>query len=207
MGNLTLGDGITSPGSRDLVAVNMGTGALWAFPIVGGQLQSPVRIGSSGWTSMDAIVGISGFAGAGSAGVIARSRVSGVLHYYAATGAGGLSYVSVIGSGWGGIELITNAGDWDGDGVTDVVAKNPAGQLWLFVGDGGGRFAGGSRIGSGWGSMTNFVGGGEWTGDGLPDLLTVNAVGQLWRFPASSAGGFGSPTRIGTGWGGITLIS
>ncbi|MFV0426181.1 MAG: leucine-rich repeat domain-containing protein, partial [Beutenbergiaceae bacterium] len=40
MGNLTLGDNVTAPGSRDLIAVNMSTGALWAFPIANGQFQA-----------------------------------------------------------------------------------------------------------------------------------------------------------------------
>ncbi|MFV0427574.1 MAG: FG-GAP repeat domain-containing protein, partial [Beutenbergiaceae bacterium] len=90
---------------------------------------------------------------------------------------------------------------------TDILAKNPTGQLWLFAGNGTGKFSGATRIGTGWTPMTNFVGGGDWNNDGLPDLLTINATGTLWLFPANTAGGFSSSQRIGTGWTGIRLIS
>ncbi|MFV0427190.1 MAG: hypothetical protein ACK5KU_09175, partial [Beutenbergiaceae bacterium] len=45
----------------------------------------------SGWTTMDTIIGISGFNGTGSAGVIARHNANGTLHYYNATGSYGSS--------------------------------------------------------------------------------------------------------------------
>lgn len=207
MGNLTLADNLTSPGSRDLVATNMRTGSLWAFPIAEGRFRPPVRIGSSGWTRMNAAVGISGFVGPDSAGLIVRDGSNGTLHYYNINGTGTLSYRSQIGSSWGSIADFTNVGDWNGDGNTDIVAMNQTGQLWVFVADGSGRFAGGQRIDIEWSPTTNLAPGGDWNGDGRADLLTINPAGQLWLYPAAMTPGFDSPTRLGVAWANIVLIS
>ena len=48
------------------------------------------------------------------------------------SGDGELLHVAQLGTGWSGYDLIAGAGDLDGDGIADLVARDTAGRLWLL---------------------------------------------------------------------------
>ncbi len=72
------------------------------------------------------------------------------------------------------MRLITQVGDWDGDGVADVMASGADGRLLLYRGVAGtcGTTLGGHlAIGTGWTAISELVGVGDLDGDGAADLL------------------------------------
>lgn len=82
-------------------------------------------------------------------------------------------------SGW----VTAGAGDFDGDGITDLVLDNPstgAVAIWYLSGTNGNAISGGLNVTSG-GSVTYLPSGwvvagvGDFNGDGTPDLVLNNA--------------------------------
>jgi hypothetical protein len=133
-------------------------------------------------------------------------------------------------SGWSVMQL-ASPGDVDGDGFTDLIARNTStGDLWVYHGksrgdadgdgvpDGGtdpaSLGAGSSRTayGSGWTTTARpaFTASGDSDGDGVPDLwsTTANTTAGLEFVPGRRTGPVGPPTVAGTGgWQAIKLIS
>ncbi|GAA2246111.1 hypothetical protein GCM10010145_11270 [Streptomyces ruber] len=133
-------------------------------------------------------------------------------------------------SGWGVMQL-ASPGDVDGDGFTDLIARNTStGQLWVYRGksagdadgdgvpDGGtdpaSLGAGSSRTSyaTGWTTTARplFTASGDSDGDGVPDLWTTtsNTTAGLEFVPGRRTGLVGPPTVAGTsGWQAIKLIS
>ncbi len=113
-----------------------------------------------------------------------------------------------VGSGWSGRDLMTSAGDWDGDGGTDVVSRETStGRLWLNRGDGRGGFATSRVIGSGWGSMDALTGSADADGDRRSDLHARSSDGRLLLYRGDGTGGFAGSRVVGTGWGAMVAIA
>ena len=80
--------------------------------------------------------------GDGTPDLLGARAADGTLWLYPGTGAGRFGAARQVGSGWSGRDLITSAGDWDGDGGTDLLSRETStGRLWLDRGDGRGGFA------------------------------------------------------------------
>ncbi len=103
-----------------------------------------------------------------------------------------------IGRGWGTRDLAANVGDWDFDGVPDVLGRDPAdGDLYLYPGTGTGLGAA-TRIGRNWDGIDLLLGVGDTDRDGARDLLARRADDHaLWLYRGDGVGGFsGTPRRI-----------
>ncbi|MEU2234438.1 FG-GAP-like repeat-containing protein, partial [Streptomyces vietnamensis] len=105
-----------------------------------------------------------------------------------------------IGSGWQIYNSLTASGDLTGDGRTDLLARTPAGELWMYADDGTGKFKPRVRIGSGWQVYNSLVGVGDFTGDGKADLVARDTAGVLWRYAGTGTGAFAARVKIGSGW-------
>ncbi|WP_165878123.1 trypsin-like serine protease [Micromonospora sp. MW-13] len=103
-------------------------------------------------------------------------------------------------------------GDWTGDGHTDLMARDTAGNLRLYVGrgfsnDGNGGFYAQGNISSGWGSAKRVFRVYNWNGDRTPSLMEVTPTGELWIYNTDGKGNAaGAAKRIGTGWGNFTAL-
>jgi hypothetical protein len=94
--------------------------------------------------------------------------------------------------------------------VTNLIARDAAGRLWLYPGNGSGGFGGvGSRrqMGVGWNGMNAILTPGDVTGDGNADVLGRDRAGRLWLYPGNGASGFLSKRLIGNGWNTMTAIT
>lgn len=129
-------------------------------------------------------------------------------------------------SGWGVMQL-GSPGDVDGDGFTDLIARNTAnGDLWVYhgrgrgdaAGDGGtdpaslGAGANRTAYATGWTTTARplFTASGDSDGDDVPDLWTTtsNTTAGLELVPGRRTGLVGPSTVVGTsGWQAMKLIS
>ncbi|MFJ3103143.1 FG-GAP repeat domain-containing protein [Streptomyces sp. NPDC086835] len=109
------------------------------------------------------------------------------------------------GTGWQQFNKVFSPGDLTGDGVGDVLTRNPAGELFLYRAKGGTAvepFAAKVNVGSGWGQYDQIVGVNDSNGDAIADLFARNTAGELYFYS-----GTGEPTRpfkervkVGSGW-------
>lgn len=102
----------------------------------------------------------------------------------------------------------TPFGDFDADGLSDVVARTATGQLNLYRGTGSG-LAPPLRIGaSGWGGMSAVTRLGDVDGDGFEDVLaSESATGRLWLYPGRRTS-FAPRVLVGaSGWNGMREIT
>ncbi|MCQ8769389.1 glycoside hydrolase domain-containing protein [Streptomyces telluris] len=219
MTELTAGD-FTHDGKKDLVAVQVSTGKLFVYPNTGRTglrtFGSRVEIGSGGWTGMKNLT-VGDFTGDGKDDIVAVKNETGQLFLYPGTDAKGLSTLDdriEIGSGaWNGMKHLA-AGDFNGDGRTDLVAaRTETGQLFLYPGTGKkGLDALDDRveIGTGaWNGMNKVVSPGDFNGDGKADIVaTKTGTGELFLYPGTGKTGLntlGSRVEIGSGgWNGIS---
>ncbi|WP_411077010.1 FG-GAP repeat domain-containing protein [Streptomyces sp. cmx-10-25] len=117
----------------------------------------------------------------------------------------------LVGSGWQVYDRIEAGGNLGGTGVSDVVARDRSGVLWLYRGTGDAKapLGGRTRIGGGWGTYDKLAGGSDLTGDGRPDLVAADRAGALWLHPATgnASAPFGARKRIGGGWGAYNQVA
>ncbi|WBB78832.1 FG-GAP-like repeat-containing protein [Micromonospora sp. WMMD882] len=104
-----------------------------------------------------------------------------------------------------GDEMV-GAGDWDGDGVVDVLGRDPNGVLYVFPGKGQ-TLTSRAVIGSGWSGYT-IAGVGDWDRDGHQDIVArQNNTDELWLYPGQSrrVGSTETRTLIGASFGGYAF--
>src|SRR5205085_4748931 len=112
----------------------------------GGFAGNAEQVGS-GWGVFDVIVAPGDWDGDGHSDLVARKAADNTLWLYQGNGVGGFKSGAgtQIGSAWGQFDAVIAAGDWDGDGHSDLVARKAAdGTLWLYEGNGVGGFEGGA---------------------------------------------------------------
>ncbi|MFV2117972.1 FG-GAP-like repeat-containing protein [Streptomyces sp. Act-28] len=163
-------------GREDVLARETATGKLWLYPGTGtGTLGARRLIGSGGWNAMSRLVGFGDVSGDGRTDLLAVEKSTGRLWLYPGTGTGALGARKLIGSGgWNAMNALVGAGDMNGDGRPDLIAREAStGKLWLYPGRTG---ALGARVligNGGWNVMAEFLGLGDITGDGRGDLATT----------------------------------
>ncbi|KQX10561.1 hypothetical protein ASC82_23085 [Streptomyces sp. Root431] len=116
---------------------------------------------------------------------------------------------TLLGSGWGVYSHIEAAGNIAGASVSDVVAKDKDGNLWLYLGKGDGTFAPRTKIGPGWNAYNKITGGSDVNNDGWSDLFATDTSGVLWLYKGTGnwRTPYGSRTRVGGGWGAMNQIT
>ncbi len=97
-------------------------------------------------------------------------------------------------------------GDFDGDGVSDLVSVDMAGSLWVSPGRRNGTFGTPLRIGGGWQTMTWIGSPGDLTGDRRPDIVARRFDGRLFLYAGHGMGSFARARQIGVGWNSLTAI-
>ena len=94
--------------------------------------------------------------------------------------------------GFRGHDLVTSAGDLDGDGRADLVARS-AGPAWSASCGRQRAASAGSPQDTGLRGYEQLVGAGDVTGDGDADLWGRDDAGRLWLLPGEGDGSFAAP--------------
>ncbi|MEU3629474.1 MULTISPECIES: FG-GAP-like repeat-containing protein [Streptomyces] len=162
-------------GREDVIAREASTGRLWLYTGTGsGTLSGRTLIGNSGWNAMSRLVGYGDLTGDGRTDLLAVEKSTGRLWLYPGTSTGALGARKLIGNGgWNAMNALVGAGDMNGDGRPDLIAREAStGKLWLYP---GGTGALGARVlvgSGGWNVMEHILGLGDINGDGNADLAT-----------------------------------
>jgi SpoIID/LytB domain protein len=182
------------------VVARRGDGSLWLWSgyADGGLDPDPVRIGT-GWGAVNLLVSVGDLSGDGHTDFLSRNT-SGALVLHLGSGAGTITGSRTIGAGWGIFAQVT-AGDFDGDGRTDLAAIRASdGRLVFYAGLGGGSFQPGQVIGTtDWRPFSEFKSVGDLTGDGRQDFLVRRASdGALFIEPVTGRVVIGAALSAGT---------
>jgi hypothetical protein len=201
---VTLGD-FTGDGIADIGRITS-TGDFLLLKGTGADYAAPVKIGS-GWSMFTAFIGGIDFDGDGRTDVLARSK-TGALVLYRGNGAGGWASGSrpTVGTGWSTMNSIFYAGDFNGDGKGDIMARRTNGTLWLYPTTGASRWLAPRQIGTGWQGMTAIFSPGDFDGNGTPDVLARSSTGALYLYRGNGKGSWGTRSTVGTGWSAMSQI-
>ncbi|MEV8534671.1 VCBS repeat-containing protein [Streptomyces sp. NPDC051211] len=170
--------------------------------------QAPTWTGT-GWQIYNKLIAVGDLTKDGRGDLLARTP-SGNLYLYRATGsASGNPFADRIkvGSGWGSYDQIVGANDLDADGIADLVAKNPDGNLYYYKGTGNASapFKTRTLVGGGWNIYSKIAGGDDLTGDGKADLWAIAPDGTRYIYASKGNGVFGGRMiaggpNAGPGW-------
>jgi hypothetical protein len=209
---------LNGDGHPDIVGRDS-TGTLWLYPNNGAEgFGTRVQLGATGaFAGMTAIQGVGDFNGDGHADLLARDAAGDVLLYPGnGTSATTLGAPITIATGWGSYTGIMGIGDFDGDGKSDVLARDAAGALWLYPGLGSATTAVSGNTGGGFGPRVQVGGGwqgitiqaiGDFNNDGHEDIFVRDANGALWLYPGTGVASnpFLPRIQVGGGWEGLTI--
>jgi SpoIID/LytB domain protein len=205
---ITKRDGISTWGGRiSSVAI---IGASGSTTVTGDAFRTAMGLRSVWWTVTSApAVSAASFPkdlDGNSLGDVLAVDPSGRLELLSGNGKGGFT-AKVIGSGWGGVGLVTNAGAWDGDNRHDVLARS-SGTLYSYPSNGKGGFFPPVAVSSGWAGTDLLTSPGDFDGNGHTDLLSRTAsTGELRLHRGNGKGGIFGSSVIGPGWNAFRLIA
>lgn len=188
--NLTFTSALTGDGRGDLLELYAGTLYNGNYTI------------GKGWGVYNSLVGPGDLSGDGKGDLLARTR-GGTLYLYRGNGTGvGFASPIKVGGGWDAYNKLVGAGDYNGDGRTDLLARSKSGYLYLYPGTGVASkpFKARVTIGGGWNTYKKLAAPGDINGDGKADLVGVDAKGDLYRYTSTGTGKFGARARVGGGW-------
>ncbi|GAA2125507.1 FG-GAP repeat domain-containing protein [Glycomyces algeriensis] len=203
---MAVGD-VDGDAKEDLVAVDSRTGELELHSLNGnGTAVHAGRVIATGWGG-NRLAAVNeerayDYNGDGASDFIARRNSDGITYLYPGNGSGSHGTRTSWGTVLKGMTLIATAGDLNGDGFSDVLARTSGGTLYLYPGTGSGALnaAGRITIGSGWNTMSTISGGHDHNSDGKADVVAVASDGTLYLYPGKGNGTFGARKVIGSGW-------
>jgi hypothetical protein len=179
----------TGDGRADLVARRSADGTLWLYPGLRTGGFGPPRLIGTGWQVMTSVVEVRDWGGRSQPALVGL-RADGQLWLFPGDGRGGFGAPRLLAKALvpAQVNLLVFAGDLDGDGAADLLARQRDGGLWLLPGDGKGGIGAARRIGTGWNAFTTVVSPGDVTGDGYPDLLGRRGDGSWLVLPGRGGG-------------------
>lgn len=194
---LRIGD-LNSDGREDVLARQASNGVLWFYPGTATGLGTRKQIGT-GWTGMRELTPIGDLNRDGLPDLLAVNTADKNLYLYPGRAGAALGARVLVGAGgWDAMSELAGVGDFNRDGLPDLVARATSGTLYLYRGRVGG-FAARTQIGTGWSGMRDLVGVGDFNRDGFTDLAATNTTGAVYLYRGTGTA-LSTRTTIGTGF-------
>ena len=128
--------------------------------------------------------------GDGLGDLVGRDAATGRPTLFTSRGTGGFAAQPLAtDASWSDYDLLAGVGDLDADGTPDLVARDPAGTLWLLPAGGTGTPAALVQGGPRYDAVT---GAADWNADGLVDLLVRREGGHAFVLPGRGDGTVGA---------------
>ncbi|KUH38950.1 MULTISPECIES: FG-GAP-like repeat-containing protein [Streptomyces] len=205
---IPVGD-LTGDGTADVLALSP-YGTLWFRGThTGGSGTSDPYWGGNGWQIYNKVLSLGDVSGDGTVDVLARTP-AGELYLYRGNRSGStpLQARVKVGTGWGAYDQLVGVNDATGDGLGDLYARTPAGDLLLYAGtgDAAAPFKAPVKVGTGWHIYNQLTSSDDITDDGRPDLFARDAAGTLYYYGTDATGRPTARQGFGTGWNTVDLI-
>jgi hypothetical protein len=124
--------------------------------------------------------------------LVARWSATGRLDLFRGRGDGSFRPAVKLSTGWDGYTALIGAGDADGDGAVDVLARDANGALWRYAGTGRGDLGARTEVAGSWGGYSTITGIGDFNDDGRADLFARTAEAKYGVvLPSDGHGGYG----------------
>ncbi|WP_217376899.1 FG-GAP repeat domain-containing protein [Paenarthrobacter ureafaciens] len=191
--------------TRNDVVARDATGRLYLYPGdgQGGWLQQR-QIGT-GWNIFNTIFATTSPQEGGHSGIYGRDS-NGTLWHYGSGSDGSLAYAGFpVGTGWNMFNTVFPAGDFNGDGIEDLMGRTPSGLLYSYQVDGS-KIYQRSVIGVGWDVMAKVGAAGDFNADGHQDVYAIDYSGRMHMYYGNGSGGWKGSAVVGWGWGGLTAV-
>ena len=174
---------VTGDGRADLFARDMETGIAKIFPGDGtGHFGAGIKP-TSIFEGFDQITAVGDLDHDGLRDLVGRNSETGWLRLFRGTGGGGFTGETWSKS-WSSYNKTIGTGDFTGDGLPDVLARDTGGRLWLYPGRGADGLGARALLPGTWSQYDVITGFGDYTGDRRPDLLARKASsGSSFVFP------------------------
>jgi len=159
------------------------------------------------FANADALAGVGQMAGTRHPDAVMRSARTGAIWVVRGQAGGHWGRKTVLIRNGSRLSMITGAGDLDGDGRNDLLARDGR-ALVLYPGRGDGRVGRPRVIGRGWGGTDIAAAGQDVTGDGSPDLVARDrATHRTWIYVTRAGGTVAGRFGGWTGWADLDAIS
>ncbi|MFI9610889.1 FG-GAP-like repeat-containing protein [Streptomyces sp. NPDC052023] len=147
---LTSPGDVTKDGRPDLIARTTATGGVYLYKGTStGKFAPRVKLYDN-WKTYKKVVGAGDLNGDGIGDLVAQDKTN-ALYRYHGTGKGTFASRVKLSAAWGvSYDAVVGAGDINGDGTADLVARDTTGALYRIPGTGQGSFGTRARIGTGW---------------------------------------------------------
>ncbi|MFD9487013.1 FG-GAP repeat domain-containing protein [Streptomyces sp. NPDC059991] len=156
-----------------------------------------------GWQTYNKVFSPGDVNGDHKADLLARTP-DGDLYLYLATGdlASPFTPRVKVGSGWQRYDQLVGLSDNNGDGIGDLLARTPQGDLYFYAGTGDPThpFQAPARVGGGWNTYNQLAGGDDMTGDGTSDIVARTPSGVLYLYQGDGHGNFTARTLDNRGF-------
>ncbi|WP_348787583.1 FG-GAP-like repeat-containing protein [Leifsonia sp. NPDC080035] len=196
----------TGDGKADVLGVKP-DGTLWLLPgtgraVANGIFGTPTQIGSS-WNTWKVLLGVGDLDRDGKPDLVGI-RADGTAGFYSGTWSAPYYKVAVPITipGVSSTDVFAAPGDFDGDGIPDLLDRTVSGEL-RFIGGGqiAEGYAAGRVLSQNWASTSQVIPAGDIDGDGKPDVLTTGTDGSLYLHPGTRTSTvFGASVKIGSNW-------
>ncbi|WP_261994126.1 FG-GAP-like repeat-containing protein [Streptomyces sp. t39] len=157
----------------------------------------------TGWQQFNKVFSPGDLTGDGVGDVLARNHAGELFLYRATPGASApLASKAGIGGGWAQYDQLAGVNDVNNDGIADLFARTPAGELFFYSGTGNASrpFEARVKVGDGWQIFNTLFSLDDFTEDGNAELMARAANGDLYTYVSTGTGKFLPRTKFGSDW-------